>query len=69
MSLEEIYLLDDFGYDTSLKKNTRAPLDSLKIPKSKIKHLVSALEKEPHERTSKDIEDLRKILAEVPFFQ
>ena len=69
MSIEDLEILEDFGFDTSLNKNTRAPLSSLDISKQRIKHLVDVLAKEPHEKTSKDVEELRKILAEVPYFQ
>lgn len=69
MSQEDLEILEDFGFDTSLNKNTRAPLNSLDISKQRVRHLVNILGKEPHEKTSKEIEDLRKILAEVPFLQ
>ena len=31
--------------------------------------MVSVLAKEPHEKTSKETEELRNILTEVPYFQ
>jgi len=69
MSIEDLEILEDFGFDTSLNKNTRAPLSSLDVSKLRIKHLVNVLAKEPHEKTSKETEDLRKVLAEVPYFK
>ena len=69
MSIEDLEILEDFGFDTSLNKNTRAPLSSLNVSKQRIKHLVSVLAKEPHEKTSKDTEELRNILTQVPYFQ
>jgi len=69
MSQVDIEILEDFGFDSSQNKNNRARLISLEISKQRIKHLVNVLGKEPHEKTSKEVEELRKILAEIPYFQ
>jgi hypothetical protein len=34
-----------------------------------MKELVHGLHKEPHEKSGKTIEDLRKIVAEIPYFK
>jgi hypothetical protein len=69
MSEENIEILEDFGFDTTLNKSTRAPLSSLDISKLRKKHIINVLGKEPHEKTNKEVEELRKILAEIPYFQ
>lgn len=69
MSQQDIEILEDYGFDSSRNKNTRTPLSSLNISKQRIKHIINVLGKEPHEKTSKEVEELRKILAEIPFFQ